>query len=225
MRVALISTPTTGRVLIEDSPGSSATRILIGCHGYGQNATDMLEELRRIPGADEWTLVSVQALNRFYTRNDQAVVASWMTREDREHAIADNIGYLNRVVSHLTEDTETPGGERRVVYLGFSQGASMAARAALRGARPAAGLIMLGGDIPPDVRENASLRWPPVLIGAGRDDKWYGARIESDVQFLESRGVRHEVVRFAGGHEFTEEFRSAAADWLRSVKAVDPDLA
>ena len=203
---------------------------MIGCHGYGQNATDMLEELRRIPGADEWTLLSVQALHRFYTRNDQAVVASWMTREDREHAIADNIEYLNRVVSRFAEDTETSGGERRifegkVVYLGFSQGASTAARAAVRGARRASGLIMLGGDIPADVRDDASLRWPPVLIGAGRDDKWYGARIDSDVQFLESRGVRHEVVRFAGGHEFTDEFRNAAGDWLRSVKTVDPDLA
>ena len=40
----------------------------------------MLEEMRRIPGADAWRLVSVQALHRFYTRGDQAVVASWMTR-------------------------------------------------------------------------------------------------------------------------------------------------
>ena len=198
--------------------------LLVGCHGYGQNALTCSRSYAafRARMSGRW---SRQALHRFYTRNDQAVVASWMTREDREHAIADNIEYLNRVASRLSEDTETPGGERRIVYLGFSQGASMAARAAVRGARPAAGLILLGGDIPADVREDASLRWPPVLIGAGRDDKWYGGRIDSDVQFLESRGVRHEVVRFAGGHEFTEEFRNAAGDWLRSVKTVDPDFA
>ena len=225
MRLLTLPTVTTGRILIEDPAGSGSRGLLIGCHGYGQNATDMLDEMRRIPGADQWTLVSVQALNRFYTRNDQSVVASWMTREDREQAIADNIEYVNRVVSRLSEDTEIPAGQRSVVYLGFSQGASMAARAAVRGARRASGLIMLGGDIPPDVRDDASLQWPPVLIGAGRDDKWYGARIDSDVQFLESRGVRHEIVRFAGGHEFTEEFRNAAGDWLRSVKTVDPDLA
>jgi predicted esterase len=225
VRLLTLPTSTTGRILIEDPAGSLSRGILIGCHGYGQNATDMLDELRRIPGADEWTLASVQALHRFYTRNDQSVVASWMTREDREHAIADNIEYINRVVSRLSEDTETAGGERRIVYLGFSQGASMAARAAVRGARPAAGLILLGGDIPADVRDDASIRWPPVLIGAGRDDKWYGSRIDSDVQFLESRGVRHEVVRFAGGHEFTDEFRNAVGDWLRSVKTVDPDFA
>jgi predicted esterase len=215
VQVRNISTPTTGRILIEDPAGSVSRGVLIGCHGYGQNAADMLEELRRIPGADDWMLVSVQALHRFYTRNDQSVVASWMTREDREHAIADNIEYLNRVVSSLTEGTETDGDGRRIVFLGFSQGASMAARAAVRGARRATGLIMLGGDIPADVRDDASLRWPPVLIGAGIDDKWYGARVDSDVQFLESRGASHELVRFTGGHEFTEEFRSAVGNWLQ----------
>src|SRR6187549_3946091 len=130
MRPLTISTRTTGRILIEDPAGSvSLSRsILVGCHGYGQNAADLLEELRRIPGANEWTLVSVQALHRFYTRNDQRVVASWMTREDREHAIADNIEYLNRAVAAVTEQTRAADGPERIVYLGFSQGASMAAR-------------------------------------------------------------------------------------------------
>lgn len=212
MRVLTVPTVTTGRILVEDPAGSFSRGLLVGCHGYGQNAADLLDELRRIPGADEWTLVSVQALHRFYTRNDQSVVASWMTREDREHAIADNIEYLNRAVSAVSRQAP-------VVLLGFSQGASMAARAAVRGERPVTGLIMLGGDIPPDVRDDGSLRWPPVLIGAGRDDKWYGARVDSDVKFLESRGVSHEVVRFEGGHEFTEEFRNAAGNWLQRLSA------
>ena len=225
MRIAHVSTRTTGRILIEDPAGSFSRGYLIACHGYGQNAADMLDELRRIPGANEWTLVSVQALHPFYTRNDQRVVASWMTREDRDHAIADNIAYLNRVVMAVTERTPATDGPERIVYLGFSQGASMAARAAVRGARAASGLIMLGGDIPEDVRDDTSRRWPPVLIGCGIDDKWYGARVDSDVQFLESRGISHTVVKFTGGHEFNEEFRNAAGDWLRTVKAVDPDFA
>ncbi len=182
--------------------------MLIGCHGYGQSGGMMLEELVRIPDAHAWRLVSVQALHRFYTRNDQSVVASWMTREDRELAIADNIEYMNRVVSETAADAQT------IVFLGFSQGASMAARAAVRCARPAAGLIMIGGDIPPDVREDASLQWPRVLIGVGSEDQWYGTRVESDLKFLASRGVTHEVVRYKGGHEFTDEFRAAAGQWL-----------
>ena len=208
MKVTALSTVTHGRIFVEDPADSFSGRVLIGCHGYGQSGGMMLEELARIPDAHAWRLVSAQALHRFYTRNDQSVVASWMTREDRDLAITDNIEYMNRVLSETAADAQT------IVFLGFSQGASMAARAAVRCARPAAGLIMLGGDIPPDVREDASLQWPPVLIGVGSDDQWYRARAESDLKFLASRGVSHEVVRYKGGHEFTDEFRAAAGQWL-----------
>ena len=229
-----LATNTHGRVLLEDPADSFSGCILIGCHGYGQNADAMLDEMRRIPGAGAWRLVSVQALHRFYTRNDQKVVASWMTREDRDDAIADNIAYLDRVVEAATEprpSTNARGGlsnvegrnqeprnsgtpEPRIVYVGFSQGASMAARAAARGKIRAAGLILLGGDIPPDVKDDPSVTLPPTLVGCGTKDTWYGARIESDVAFLKSRSIPHEVLRFEGGHEFTDELRTAAGIWL-----------
>ena len=216
MKVLSVSTVVHGRVLIE-GPSDSA-RVLVGFHGYGQSADAMLDELRRIPGADAWRLVSVQGLHRFYTRNDQAVVASWMTRQDREYAISDNIAYVDRAVEAALEGSHATA----LVYLGFSQGASMAARAAARGAaRTAArgaaqtdGLVLLGGDIPPEIKEDLSAQLPPVLIGCGDRDSWYGARIDSDVSFLESRGIPNQVVRFDGGHEFTEEFRTAIGTWI-----------
>lgn len=213
MIVRSIRTSTTGRVLVEDPAGAVLRGVLVGCHGYGQNAAILMEELRRIPGSTEWRLVSVQALHRFYTRNDQAVVASWMTREDREQAIEDNIAYLGAVLDSVFDNT----GAAPIVLLGFSQGASMAARAAVRGRHRAAGLIMLGGDIPADVREQDFAAWPPVLIGCGDSDTWYGARVQSDLEFLRSRGVPHEYARFKGGHGFTDEFRSAVAAWLQAV--------
>lgn len=222
MRALLIPTPTTGRVLVDHTTDSTPARLLVGCHGYGQNAQVFLEEMRSIPGAEAWRLVAVQALHRFYTRGDQVVVASWMTREDRDAAIADNIEYVNRAVSAALEMPDGSGrdgpsavaGEPAIVYLGFSQGASMAVRAAVRGKHRAAGLIMLGGDIPPDVRDHDAGQWPPVLLGCGDRDEWYAARVESDIDFLRSRRIAHDVIRFAGGHEFTDEFRAAAGQWL-----------
>lgn len=199
---------THGRVLVE--AGGDGTRLLVGCHGYGQGAEPVLDELRRIPGANTWRLVSVQALHRFYTRGDQAVVASWMTRQDREQAIADNIEYMNKAIAAAGGPSATA-----VVVIGFSQGASMAARAAVCGARRPDGLVMLGGDIPADVREQVFAAWPPVLVGCGTVDEWYSAQLDSDVAFLRERGVDHEVVRFKGGHEFTDEFRRAIGDWLQ----------
>src|ERR1017187_4677464 len=93
-----IETTTHGRVLVRDANGASLSSTLVGFHGYGQNADELLEELVRLPGTDTCQCVAVQALNRFYGRAEEKVVASWMTREDREVAIADNLAYVNRAV-------------------------------------------------------------------------------------------------------------------------------
>ena len=211
MKTLNIRTATHGRVLVQDPAGAFSGRMIVGFHGYAQSADTMIDDLRRLPGAAAWRLVSVQALHRFYARSE-AVVASWMTRQDRDDAIADNIAYVDQAVAAAAGDDA-----RSVVFLGFSQGASMAARAAVRGARPAAGLVILGGDIPPDVRD-VTTNFPPVLIGCGTRDEWYaGDRVNADRKFLESRNIPHEIVSFDGGHEFTDEFRAAAGAWLDRI--------
>ena len=101
MRTLSTKTSTHGRTLIKDpTPPSSPHRLLVGFHGYAQNAEEMVAELERLPGAEEWTLVAVQALHRFYARGGEKVVASWMTRQDRELAIADNIAYVKSSGQH-----------------------------------------------------------------------------------------------------------------------------
>ena len=203
-----VETPTHGRVLVAKPSAAPAAGSLIVFHGYGQSAEDALDEVMRIPGSDRWQVIAVQALNRFYTRNDEKVVASWMTRQDRDLAIADNIAYVDRVV-------EQAASNQPLVFAGFSQGAAMAYRAAMRGKQRAAGIIALAGDIPPEVKTDDTLEWPRVLIGVGDAEKWYDAgKLRTDVSFLESRRVPHEVVRFRGGHEWTDEFRAAAGAWL-----------
>jgi predicted esterase len=150
----------------------------------------------------------VQALNRFYSRNDERVIASWMTRQDRDDAIADNTAYVDQVIGQVA-----PTGP--VVLMGFSQGAAMAYRAGVLGRHRVSGIIALGGDIPPDVREARDRTWPPLLVGVGATDFWYTpAKVDVDVAFLESRAISFEIVRFASGHEWTDEFRAAAGAWI-----------
>ena len=159
-QVLHVETPTHGRVLYDDTAGSTAGLIVV-LHGYGQSAADAFADVRLIPGIERWRVVAPQALHRFYTRDHQKVVASWMTREDREKAIADNIEYVGRVIDRVG------AGGAPIVFTGFSQGASMAYRAALLGRHPAAAVIALGGDIPPEVRARAetggaTAPWPAV---------------------------------------------------------------
>ncbi len=214
VRSVAVPTQTHGRVLIEDPADAPAVGTLVAFHGYGSSAEDMIEEVLRIPGVSRWRVASVQALHRFYTRGDRKVVASWMTRQDRDLAIADNVDYVDHVVHGLVGEDEI--GPRRLVYVGFSQGASMAYRAAVLGDHMPAGVIALGGDIPPELKEPRvpPLKWPPVLVGAGSRDEWFASKVDADVAFLEAERVTHQVVRFEGGHEWTQAFCAAAGEWL-----------
>lgn len=207
MKIETIETTTHGRFLYEDR---GPERLLVGFHGYGEDAATHFAELEKIAGIERWSVASVQALHPFYTRSGN-VVASWMTSLDREHAIADNIAYVQRVLKALP----TP---RTLVFAGFSQGAAMAARATTYAARPA-GLILLGGDIPPEITADDTLQLPPILIGRGTDDDWYSdEKFKKDLSYIEPR-TRVTPCVFTGGHEWTDEFRSAAAEFLRSVDA------
>ena len=104
-----IATGTHGRYLIEPPASAGPAPMLVGFHGYGEGAEAQLERMRRIPGADRWLLVSIQGLHRFYQRRANEVVASWMTRQDRELAIADNLAYVSAVIDAV--EREYPGGD------------------------------------------------------------------------------------------------------------------
>ena len=221
-----LSASTMGRYLVE--PASRPvplgdTPLLVGFHGYGQNAEMLMEDLRRIPGAAGWTLVSVQALHRFYNTKTQVVVGSWMTSLDRDQAIKDNLAYVGSVIAELRAGlrpelgAEMGGG--KLVFAGFSQGAAMAWRATARFS-PCDGLIVLGGDLPRDVAEAATLTLPPILLGRGDRDTFYTAdQLAKDLTVIEARGLQVETLRFEGGHEWHPSFLDAAGRFLERIRA------
>ena len=187
--------------------------LVVGFHGYGEGAADHLAALRRIPGADRWLLCAVQALHPFYKRTGETV-ASWMTKHDRDNAIADNVAYVGSVVTAVRAEFPAVGP---LAYAGFSQGVAMAYRAVAGAGHRAAALLALAGDVPPEVagREDLAAVLPPVLIGAGKADGWYGAaQLDRDVALLRGKGVEAEGLLFDGGHEWTAEWLTRAGDFL-----------
>jgi predicted esterase len=203
-----------GRYLVRVPSIPPPWPILIGFHGYGQDASEHLADLAAIPGIDAWLAVAVQALHPFYTRGDERVVASWMTRVDREHAIADNIAYVGRVLHDVRRRYVTMPP---LVFCGFSQGGAMAYRAAAH--YSCEGLIVLAADIPPDVASGPTAPLPPVLIGRGSRDPWYTeSKEESDRRALDALGVRPEVCVFDEGHVWAAQFRQAAGHLLERLR-------
>jgi len=208
-----IEARTHGRFLVRVPNVAPPWPLLVGFHGYAETAGDHMEALQTIPGTAEWLLVSVQGLHRFYTRRDR-VVSSWMTREDRALAISDNLDYVGRVVSRVRADYPT---REPLVFSGFSQGAAMAYRAAAHYRADA--LIILAGDVPPDIIENRPVPLPPVLIGRGTRDEWYTETKEAaDRAALANIDARVDVCVFDGGHEWTDAFRTAATAALRAAR-------
>lgn len=208
-----IFTAVHGRYLTS-MPASPPAGLLVGFHGQGETAAIELDHLRAMAGPRPWLLVSVQALNRYYTRKGD-VVAAWMTREDRELAIQDNIAYVGSVVAEVLARDPLPSP--RIVYSGFSQGVAMAYRAAALAGHPCHGLIILAGDIPPDVLPHAS-RLPPVLIGRGLGEEWYTEeKAAADREALTRSGVQLAEHVFDDGHVRHASFTERAGVFLDDV--------
>jgi predicted esterase len=211
----LLATSVHGRFEVELAPPGVCRNLLVGFHGYGENAERHRAELRRIPGAAQWTLCAVQALHPFYNKTGE-VIASWMTRLDREQAIADNIAYVAGIIEAMRTEL---GGLDRLVYLGFSQGAAMAYRAAAQSVHPCHGVVVLGGDVPPELADLDLAGFPTVLLGRGSSEEWYdAAKMERDVDLLRKKAVEVRPFIFAGGHEWTDAFRTEAGRFLDEVR-------
>jgi predicted esterase len=208
-----VATGTHGRYLIEPPASAGPAPVLVGFHGYGEGAEAQLERMRRIPGADRWLLISIQGLHRFYQRRANEVVASWMTRQDRDLAIGDNLVYVNAVVDAV--DREYPGA-MPLVLAGFSQGVAMTFRAAAGLSRRVDGVIAVGGDVPPELGPEALARVSQALVCHGTRDEFYTqATFERDVQRLRDAKVTVQPIAFAGGHEWADAVVQAASLFLR----------
>jgi predicted esterase len=209
-----IAVRTHGRYLVDRAVGEPAG-LLIGCHGYAENADMQQERLRTIAGAERWTCVSVQGLHRFYRGRSEDVVASWMTRQNRDEMIVDNVAYVLAVVNEVLAGSVPP---LPIAFAGFSQGVATAFRAACASEHPSA-VIAVGGDIPPDI-DSRRLAWlRGVLIARGRSDAWYTAvKYHGDLGRLADAGASVRPLELEGGHDWTADFSRAAGAFLNSLR-------
>ncbi len=194
-----------------DEPADAASELRelwIVCHGYGQLAAKFLEPFA--PLAAGWRrIVAPEGLSRFYLDrsrvgvNTQAGVgATWMTREDREHEIVDQIAYLDGLLDHLLAASSS---HVRLRVLGFSQGVATVTRWLVRGRRVRANEVVLwAGSVPADVDLSdlaGRLSGAPVVFAVGTRDElasWAAADVE--VGRFSAAGIQTRLVTFNGGH-------------------------
>lgn len=207
---------THGRYLVVPPAAAGPAPLLAGFHGYAEGAQAQLDRLRATPGSDQWLVVSVQGLHRFYQRRTNDVVAGWMTSQDRELAMADNADYVAATLAHAGARWSV---KPPLVFAGFSQGVAMAFRAAVTAPLQPSGVIAVGGDVPPELGPAALGRLPAVLICRGSRDEWYKPEtFAEDIRRLQGSGVDVRPFEFEGGHEWSADVVAASAIFLRELR-------
>ena len=204
VRIEHLAVRRTARFVVLGDIGPTTTTLWIALHGYGQLATDFARALEPLV-APSTAIVVPEALSRFYlaspTRGSHAtapVGASWMTREDRETEIDDQVSYLDALLASVT--ARAASGPRLCV-LGFSQGVATAARWVSRSRAPTRRLVLWAGQLPDDVDPGTLAATTQQLsFVVGDSDTLVPADgIARTIARLEGTG-RFERIGFAGGH-------------------------
>ncbi|HWZ60820.1 MAG TPA: hypothetical protein VNW46_17680 [Gemmatimonadaceae bacterium] len=190
--------------------------VWIVAHGYGELAADFAA---RFAPVDDGTrlIVAPEALSRFYHAAPSAssvppsagtVGASWMTREDRQSEIADQIGYLDAV--HEAIFARVPRDSVRLTVLGFSQGVATVCRWLTRSRTRVDRLVCWAGVIPDD--SLAVLKTLPLTVVSGSRDIFAPPeRVAQAEAQLAGANVPYRRLGFAGGHRLDDDVLRALA--------------
>jgi predicted esterase len=184
-------------------------QVWLVCHGYGQLAERFI---RRFSVIDDGTrlIIAPEGLSRFYISRrsgphspEERVGASWMTREDRDSEIGDQVTYLDRVTAKVFGEIDR--SRVRFVALGFSQGVAAVCRWASASESPPDEIIAWAGEIPRDLleartRDRLARAKLTVVVGT-HDPIADPARTKAHKIELDAAGVRYRFIHFDGGHE------------------------
>ena len=199
MEERFIRVPRTARYHVLGDP-ATARMVWVVLHGFGQLARFFLNKFE---GLEEGLLIAApEGLSRFYLdEQHQRVGATWMTREDREHEIGDQLSYLDALAASLLDGCPRATG---LGVLGFSQGVATACRWTALGKANAQHLVLWGGSMPPDLdRDLMRQRWGDMqvhLVQGEKDELVPEQVVHANAAILQRAQVEHAVHHHAGGH-------------------------
>jgi len=162
-------------------------------------------------------IVAPEALSRFYHASPAerartgpgTVGATWMTREDRNSEIADQVSYLDAIHRVIFERVAREAV--RLTVLGFSQGVATVTRWLTRSKHPVDRLVCWAGTIPEDVRHG--LRGLPLTVVVGTRDIYAPPERIAEIKVeLDAANLSYRQIEFAGGHRLDDGVLRQLAD-------------
>jgi predicted esterase len=172
-----------------------ATHLLIVLHGYGQLAEFFIRKFNDLP--ENYLVVAPEGMHRFYLNGTSGRVgASWMTKEDRESDIQDNLNWLNQLLNELKEKKKF----EKIILLGFSQGGATAARWYFSSKNEFDHLILWASVFPPDLEKPENSNDSENYFVIGTEDEFYKTEAQkNEIAFYQKIGF--QTLQFQGKHD------------------------
>lgn len=182
-------------------PEGEPKAICFVIHGYRQLPEYFIRKFGALADAGV-EVIAPEGLSRFYIEGYSGRVgASWMTKEDRETDIADYLYYLNSLLEKVRQ--EHPNLPFHL--LGFSQGGATASRWFASNAFDWKSFTLYASVFPNDFDfENQTERFSsiPCFMLFGDNDQFADeATIKTKIEWLQSKGVYPQLIRYEGGHD------------------------
>jgi len=192
-------------------PGSAEYPTLLLLHGTGGDENDLLPLGRSLlPGAPLLSprgAVLERGQPRFFRRLAEGV----FDMEDLHLRTAELAIFIRDAAAHYRMDAG------RIVAVGFSNGANIAASLMLSNTGVLAGGVLLRPMVPFEPKVRPTLQGTPVLISAGRHDPIVPTvQVERLGVLLKESGASVDLVWQGGGHGLTKGDIEAASTFLRN---------
>lgn len=187
---------------VSHDPSFQEKEIWIVFHGYGQLAEYFIRKFKSFESSER-LIVAPEGTNYGYLQGfGGRVGANWMTKHERELAIANNHRFLDELLSVILSGFEH---KPRIHVLGFSQGAATATRWASRWSGRVDTLVLWAGGFAQDlILEDAKdvFKDTSVLLVQGTRDEFITPEsIQVQEFFLAQMGKKCQKIEFEGGHE------------------------
>jgi predicted esterase/catechol 2,3-dioxygenase-like lactoylglutathione lyase family enzyme len=199
----------------DEAERSCATTLLL-LHGTGGDEEDLLPLGRMLlPGA---AMLSPRGnvlegdMPRFFRRHAEGV----LDQEDLARRTEELADFVDRAALTYAFD------RARVIAVGFSNGANIAASLLLRRGPAVRGAVLLSPMLPFEPETVPSLAGTSVFVGAGRADPLVPAQqVERLATHLREAGAHVTLHWESGGHRIAPAEIGAAREWLVRVAATD----
>jgi predicted esterase len=200
--------------------GQNAQTTLLLLHGTGGDENDLVpvgESL--LPGAAILSprgAVRERGMPRFFARLAEGV----FDLEDLALRTQQLVRFVNGAVAKYELDAS------RLIAIGFSNGANIAASVMLTGPSVFSHAVLFRAMVPFEPREHAKLPGTPVLLSSGEWDPIATPEQARRLQaLLSAAGAKPTLNFFDAGHELTRGDISAAASWIAALIPPKPTSA